>query len=103
EKMARALSRGLHGSPGAVQPRDFRRTHGPCRAGQSAPGAASQGLQKVSSSAASPAPVAFRCDGRLHCSQMTSCAEAKLFLAHCPGVKMDGDRDGIPCEDQHCR
>lgn len=103
EKMARALSRGLHGSPGAVQPRDFRRTHGPCKPGAAAPAAASEGLQKVSSPMPSPAAAAFRCDGRLHCSQMTSCAEAKLFLANCPGVKMDGDRDGIPCEDQHCR
>jgi len=48
-----------------------------------------------------PAP-AFQCDGRLHCSQMTSCAEAKLFLKHCPGVKMDGDGDGVPCEQQWC-
>lgn len=45
----------------------------------------------------------YRCDGRIHCSQMTSCAEAKFFLNNCPGVKMDGDRDGIPCEDQLCR
>ncbi|MDE2369611.1 MAG: excalibur calcium-binding domain-containing protein [Burkholderiales bacterium] len=44
----------------------------------------------------------FRCDGRKYCSQMNSCAEAKYFLANCPGVKMDGDRDGIPCEDQWC-
>lgn len=49
-----------------------------------------------------PAPN-FRCDGRQHCSQMASCAEAKFFLAHCPGTKMDGDHDGIPCEDQLCR
>ena len=45
---------------------------------------------------------AFRCDGRIHCSQMTSCAEATYFLRNCPGVKMDGDRDGIPCEEQWC-
>ncbi|MCV4285040.1 excalibur calcium-binding domain-containing protein [Pseudomonas capsici] len=44
----------------------------------------------------------FRCDGRKHCSQMTSCAEAKLFLQNCPGMKMDGDNDGIPCEGQWC-
>jgi len=44
----------------------------------------------------------FRCDGRTYCSQMTSCAEAKYFLAHCPNVKMDGDHDGIPCEKQWC-
>ncbi len=44
----------------------------------------------------------FRCDGRTHCSQMSSCAEARFFLANCPGVKMDGNGDGVPCEQQHC-
>ena len=44
----------------------------------------------------------FVCDGRVRCPQMTSCAEATYFLEHCPGTKMDGDRDGIPCEDQWC-
>jgi cold shock CspA family protein len=44
----------------------------------------------------------FRCDGRQYCSQMTSCDEARFFLRHCPDVKMDGDGDGIPCEDQFC-
>jgi hypothetical protein len=47
-------------------------------------------------------PSSHRCDGRVRCSQMTSCAEAKFFLQSCPGVKMDGDGDGIPCEDQLC-
>lgn len=48
-------------------------------------------------------PVAsFSCDGRRHCSQMTSCAEATFFLRHCPDTKMDGDNDGIPCEEQWC-
>ncbi len=44
----------------------------------------------------------FRCDGRQHCSQMRSCTEAKYFLANCPGVKMDGNHDGVPCEQQWC-
>ncbi len=44
----------------------------------------------------------FRCDGRTHCSQMTSCDEAKFFLKNCPGTQMDGDGDGIPCEKQWC-
>jgi hypothetical protein len=50
----------------------------------------------------SPATSAFTCDGRTYCSQMSSCAEAKYFLANCPGAKMDGDRNGIPCEKQWC-
>ncbi|MET0549864.1 MAG: excalibur calcium-binding domain-containing protein [Xanthomonas sp.] len=46
---------------------------------------------------------AFQCDGRTHCAQMTSCAEAVYFLQHCPGVEMDGNHDGVPCERQWCR
>ena len=42
------------------------------------------------------------CDGRTHCSQMRSCSEAKYFIASCPNTKMDGDGDGIPCEEQWC-
>ena len=44
----------------------------------------------------------FRCDGRKHCSQMTSCAEATYFIQNCPDTKMDGNRDGVPCEQQWC-
>jgi hypothetical protein len=52
-----------------------------------------------------PKPVSapFNCDGRKYCSQMTSCAEAKNFLQNCPGMKMDGDNDAIPCESQWCQ
>lgn len=45
----------------------------------------------------------FQCDGRTYCSQMTSCAEATYFLRHCPGTKMDGNNDGVPCEKQWCQ
>ena len=41
----------------------------------------------------------FRCDGRQYCSQMTSRAEAEFFVKHCPDTKMDGDHDGVPCEN----
>ncbi|MGZ8216514.1 thermonuclease family protein [Methylomagnum sp.] len=49
----------------------------------------------------SSSPV-FTCDGRVYCSQMTSCSEATYFLNNCPGTKMDGDNDGIACEQQWC-
>jgi hypothetical protein len=45
----------------------------------------------------------YRCDGRIYCSQMTSCEEATWFLRNCPGTKMDGNNDGIPCERQWCK
>ena len=44
-------------------------------------------------------PPSFRCDGRQYCSQMTSRAEAEYFTRNCPDTKMDGDHDGIPCEN----
>ena len=49
-----------------------------------------------------PVTTGFSCDGRTYCSQMSSCAEAKYFLANCPGAKMDGDKNGTPCEKQWC-
>src|SRR5262249_33256962 len=58
------------------------------------------GTAWVSPTPAGPQP--FACDGRRFCSQMTSCAEAKYFLNHCPDTSMDGDHDGIPCERQWC-
>lgn len=49
-----------------------------------------------------PTASRFRCDGRTHCSQMTSCSEATFFLKNCPGTQMDGNHDGVPCEQQWC-
>jgi len=45
----------------------------------------------------------YKCDGRTHCSHMTSCEEATFFLRNCPNTKMDGNNDGIPCEKQWCK
>ena len=61
-------------------------------------------LSPGSSSGSKNAPdgARYRCDGRTHCSQMTSCEEAKFFLSNCPGTKMDGNNDGVPCERQWC-
>lgn len=112
ERMARALSRGLNRDGAAIMPRDFRQQHGPCHTGAPAaatPGAATQ-ASTAAPAAALPAPLAApprlgaapRCDGRTRCTQMTSCEEATWFLRHCPGVQMDGDRDGVPCERQWC-
>jgi len=73
--------------------------------------AAEQPVVDASTSASLSAPQAapaaatsqFSCDGRTHCSQMRSCAEAKYFIQHCPDTKMDGNNDGVPCERQWCR
>jgi endonuclease YncB( thermonuclease family) len=105
EKMATALKRGLHANPGAIQPSEWRRNKGPCGAGGASAPASGPAAKPAARSPAAPATVStasFRCDGRTYCSQMTSCEEARWFLAHCPGAKMDGNRDGEPCEQQWC-
>lgn len=40
----------------------------------------------------------FECDGRKMCAEMTSCAEARYFVSHCPNTQMDASREGGPCK-----
>ena len=104
ERIASALGRGLHAGRGAQMPRDFRRSHGPCTSLTPARAADAPAARAPAAPVPStPAATLWRCDGRTQCSQMRSCAEATFFLQNCPGVKMDGDGDGIPCESQWCR
>ena len=44
----------------------------------------------------------FSCQGKVYCSQMSSCQEAKFYIKNCEGTKIDGDNDGVPCEKQWC-
>lgn len=89
-------------------------TNQPCELGESAivgPAAADtlpslpqehRDAQPVTEVQLTPSNNTVRCDGRTHCSQMTSCEEATFFLNHCPNTQMDGNNDGVPCESQWC-
>lgn len=44
----------------------------------------------------------FSCTGKTHCSEMQSCEEAMFYQENCQGTEMDGNNDGIPCEQQWC-
>lgn len=54
-----------------------------------------------------PAPLAtpassaagFTCAGKTYCREMTSCAEARFYLTQCGLSRLDGDGDGVPCEE----
>lgn len=59
-------------------------------------------LPLVAAPAPAPEAPAFQCDGRTLCTEMRSCEEATYFLQHCPGAQMDGDHDGVACEQQWC-
>lgn len=42
----------------------------------------------------------YSCSPKLTCGRISSCAEARWFLANCSwGGKLDRDGDGVPCED----
>jgi endonuclease YncB( thermonuclease family) len=99
ERMAIALKRGVHGEGGAVMPRDFRQRNGECPHAGAAPKKSAAVLGAIVTADAS----SRRCDGRTYCTQMTSCEEATWFLRNCPSAKMDGNKDGVPCEKQWCK
>ncbi len=40
----------------------------------------------------------FNCGTKHFCKQMGSCAEAKFHFSRCGLTRLDGDRDGVPCE-----
>jgi endonuclease YncB( thermonuclease family) len=112
QRMAQTLKRGVHAPGDAVEPREFRRVNGPCdgaKPAASSPSAAAGASAAVKVTTVAPRATSNakgvnpRCDGRLFCSQMTSCEEATWFLKNCPGMKMDGNNDGRPCEQALCK
>lgn len=45
-----------------------------------------------------PFPTHFRCANKRKCAEMVSCQEAIFYLTQCGRQRLDGDKDGIPCE-----
>jgi hypothetical protein len=43
-------------------------------------------------------PVDLGCGSKKHCSEMSSCEEARHYLTQCGIHTLDGDGDGTPCE-----
>ncbi len=62
----------------------------------------SQNFQDIHFKEQTPRAQAFKCEGKIRCSEMNSCEEARFYLDSCPGVQIDGDGDGVPCETQWC-
>ena len=68
------------------------------------PGATELATERLTASEELPERPAFQCQPKkTYCSEMSSCEEAYFHQNKCGGTKMDGDSDGIPCEDQWCR
>lgn len=98
EAAARGAHLGLWGnSASATPPWDWRRA-------ERHPGAEPRRFV-VRASALPPrsgsperSPGAFSCESKRYCREMTSCAEARFYLARCGLHRLDGDGDGVPCE-----
>ena len=40
----------------------------------------------------------FTCGTKRYCKEMQSCEEARFYLMQCSLTRLDGDKDGVPCE-----
>ena len=81
EKEAQEAKRGLWGLPEyeRIAPWDWRRG-------------------KRTPTIISDPPKSFTCGTKTYCREMVSCDEAQYYLRWCGLSRLDGDKDGIPCE-----
>ena len=90
EDGAREAGRGLWADGKAVAPWDWRKYGGPPATVLTRPLPASLTIPNV------------QCGAKHYCREMASCEEALGHLRQCGVTSLDGDRDGMPCE-QICR
>ncbi|MBP0447337.1 thermonuclease family protein [Roseomonas sp. SSH11] len=94
EAEAKTARRGLWALPEAERtpPWEWRaaQRNGGALPTTSAPAAPARSSPPTSSS--------FSCGAKQYCREMTSCAEARFYLQQCGLSRLDGDRDGVPCE-----
>ncbi len=76
---AKEARRGLWAQASPISPEQWRKAHA-----VSSPQAAAQDAT---------------CGSKARCAQMSSCAEANFYLTHCGVKTLDGDGDGMPCEN----
>lgn len=87
ENEAKQVPRGLWALSNPTPPWEWRRLHPSKLAGA------------VTASATDHAAMpAAGCGNKRHCSEMSSCEEAKYYLTQCGVKSLDGDGNGTPCE-----
>jgi endonuclease YncB( thermonuclease family) len=93
EAEARAARRGLWALPEAERtaPWEWRAAE---RGGQRQVAGTPAAPQATRLSVAST----VSCGAKRYCREMTTCAEARFYLSQCGLSRLDGDRDGVPCE-----
>ena len=95
EAEARQARRGLWALPAneQVPPWEWRSNGGRASAIPSRPPASPTAAAPQSRSGGG-----FSCGSKRYCTQMSSCAEAQFHFRQCGLARLDGDRDGVPCE-----
>ncbi|MDO9052730.1 MAG: thermonuclease family protein [Gallionella sp.] len=83
---ARQARRGLWALDNPVLPGDWRKQH---------PAAFTE---KHRTEAQTPAGMQSGCGKKQYCSEMRSCEEARHYLTQCGIRSLDGNGDGLPCE-----
>ena len=89
QQEAQQNRRGLWAGADPVAPSIWRKNHAPLSA---------QPVTQTPSATPHQSVRNSDCDKR-SCAQMKSCEEAKLYFARCTANALDGDRDGVPCEN----
>jgi len=87
EREAQRARRGLWAQAGAVPPWEWRKLH-----------AGDEPRLAQAHTSGTAEPEAYACGSKRFCSEMSSCAEARFYLAHCGAKSLDGNGDGMPCE-----
>ena len=92
EAEARAEGRDLWALPESqrVPPWEWRRARRDSRPAASASASASAGTGRAPST---------ECGAKSVCAEMASCTEARFHLSECGLNSLDGDGDGMPCDD----
>lgn len=93
ENEAKAAKRGLWALPEAQRcaPWDWRKNA--CPTSAAAPASPAASAPKAATGGG------FTCAGKRRCREMTSCEEAKFYLSQCGAGSLDGNKDGVPCEN----
>jgi endonuclease YncB( thermonuclease family) len=89
QREAKLARRGLWAGDDIVEPSKWRKQHPSFTPSVASPAAASPSAGAV--------PGESGC-GKVRCSEMASCADARRYYARCGSRPLDGDRDGRPCE-----
>jgi endonuclease YncB( thermonuclease family) len=84
---AQQAPRGLWAQSNPTPPWEWRKLHPSTGLITSAPATTNQ-IAKLNAG----------CGNKKHCTEMSSCEEAKFYLTQCGVKSLDGNGDGVPCE-----